>query len=86
MYSCFFKVFKLRTRIVFKRNSKNQKKTNQSFEAYSLVFCNHEYKYMNELKKTIEKPNPTIKSLLAISCFMDSKKVTPNPITNGWNI
>ena len=58
----------------------------QSFEAYNLVFCNHEYKYMNELKNTIEKPNPAIKSLLAISYYRDSKKVTPKPITNGWNI
>ena len=58
----------------------------QSFEAYNLVFCNHEYKYMNELKKTIEEANPTIKSLLAISYYRDSKKVTPKPITNGWNI
>ena len=58
----------------------------QSFEAYNLVFCNHEYKYLNELKKTIEKPNPAIKSLLAISYYRDSKKETPKPITNGWNI
>jgi len=60
--------------------------TYQRFEAYNLVFCNHEYKYMNELKKTIEEANPTIKSLLAISYYRDSKKVTPKPITNGWNI
>jgi hypothetical protein len=58
----------------------------QSFEAYNLVFCNHEYRYMNELKKIIEKPNPTIRNLLAISFYRDSKKVTPKPITNGWNI
>jgi len=38
----------------------------QSFEAYNLVFCNHEYKYMNELKKIIEETNPAIRSLLAV--------------------
>ena len=58
----------------------------QSFEAYNLVFCNHEYRYMDELKKTIEDANPAIKSLLAISYYEDSKKETPKPITNGWNI
>ncbi len=58
----------------------------QSFEAYNLVFCNHEYRYMDELKKTIEEANPAIKSLLAISYYRDSKKETPKPITNGWNI
>jgi len=57
----------------------------QSFEAYNLVFCNHEYRYMSELEKIIEKPNPTIKNLLATSFYKDSKKVTPKTITNGWN-
>ncbi len=57
--------------------------TYQSFEAYNLVFCNHEYKYMNELKKIIEETNPAIRSLLAVSFYKDYKKVTPKPITNG---
>jgi len=58
----------------------------QSFEAYNLVFCNLEYKYMNELKNTIEEANPAIRSLLALSYYRDSKKETPKPITNGWRI
>ncbi len=58
----------------------------QSFEAYNLVFCNHEYKYISELKDAIVMANPNIRSLLALSYYKDSKKVTPKPITNGWNI
>ena len=56
------------------------------FEAYNLVFCNHECKYMNELMKTIEDANPAIRSLPAVSYYKDSKKNTPKPITNGWNV
>ena len=55
----------------------------QSFEAYNLVFCNHEYQYMRELKETVEKANQPIKSILAISYYKNSKKVTPKPTTNG---
>ena len=58
----------------------------QSFEAYNLVFCNHEYQYMGELKETVEKANPSIKSLLAISYYKNSTKVTPKPIMNGWSL
>ncbi len=58
----------------------------QDFEAYNLVFCNLKYYFMDELKKVIEKADPTVKSLLAISYIANSKKVTPKPITNGWNI
>jgi len=58
----------------------------QDFEAYNLVFCNHKYYFMDELKKAIEKADQSIRSLLAISYYANSKKVTPKPITNGWKI
>jgi hypothetical protein len=58
----------------------------QDFEAYNLVFCNLKYYFLDELKKVIEKADPAVKSLLAISYYANSKKVTPKPITNGWNV
>jgi len=58
----------------------------QSFEAYNLVFCNHEYRYLNKLKEVVTKKNQAVKSLLVISYYTKSGKVTPKPITNGWSI
>ena len=58
----------------------------QNFEAYNLVFCNHKYYFMDELKKAVEKADQSVKTLLAISYHANSKKVTPKPLTNGWNI
>jgi len=58
----------------------------QSFEAYNLVFCNHEYCYLDELKKVVTKKDQAVKSLLVISYYTKSGKVTPKPITNGWSI
>ena len=55
----------------------------QDFEAYNLVFCNLKYYFMDELKKVIERADPEVKSLLAISYYADSKKVSPKPITNA---
>jgi hypothetical protein len=56
----------------------------QNFEAYNLVFCNHRYYYMSELKEVVKNTNQSIKSLLVTSYYINSKKVTPKPITNGW--
>jgi len=58
----------------------------QNFEVYNLVFCNHKYYFMDELKKVVEKADQSVKTLLAISYHANSKKVTPKPLTNGWNI
>ncbi|PVX26416.1 MAG: hypothetical protein CW691_01580 [Candidatus Bathyarchaeum sp.] len=58
----------------------------QKIEAYNLVFCNHNYCYLDELKEVISKKNQLVKSLLVISHYTKSGKVTPKPITNGWSI
>ena len=58
----------------------------QDFEAYNLVFCNHKYYFMDELKKAVEKAGQTVKTLLAVSYYANSKKVSPRPLTNGWSI
>ena len=58
----------------------------QSFEAYNLVFCNHNYFYLPKLIQTIESTESAVKNILVISRYNGEKKDTPKPITNGWKL
>ncbi|MCW4016975.1 MAG: hypothetical protein NWF06_11450 [Candidatus Bathyarchaeota archaeon] len=58
----------------------------QNFEAYVIVFCNHKYRYLDDLKQVIIKKDQKVKRLLVISYYTKSGKVTPKPMTNGWII
>ena len=60
----------------------------QDFDAYNLVFCNLNYHYLDGLKEVIKATGYSesrVRSLLAVSYIEGSRKVTPRPLTNGWD-
>jgi len=58
----------------------------KDLEAYNLVFCNTQYRYIDELTKLVENTVSSVKIVLVRSHYANNKKDTPKPITNGWSL